>query len=440
MTADIGTAGPETGADTDADPERPRGRDLFADRRFTALFLARTISVLGSGFGPVALAFGVLDLPDANATTLTVVLAAQAVPEVLLLLFGGVVADRFPRSRVMTGAELLSAAAFGALAAMFVTGYAPIPLVAAFAAITGIAIAMFFPALTGVVPEVVPEDRLQTANGVLRMGVNAAKVLGLAFAGGTVALVGPGWALAVNAGCFVASAVLLASLRLPAVTVRGESSMLDELREGWVEFRSRQWLWAIVLQFAFVIGALQAVLGVLGPVIAKADLGGATGWSVVLGGEAVGMFAGVFIAIRIRPRRPLLVATLMVFVPAVPLVLLGVHAPLVAIALGSVLLGAAFDVFGVLWETTMQREIPREALSRVSAYDALGSFMFGPLGLVLAAPLAEAIGPHRAVLACAAVVVVATAGALLSPDVRRLSAPGAAAARPAPEPEAAAAR
>ncbi|WP_436788244.1 MFS transporter [Yinghuangia sp. YIM S10712] len=426
----IPSAGPADASVTDAavghDSTSVRARDLFDDRRFVMLFLARTISVLGAAFGPVALAFGVLDLPGASATTLTIVLTAQTVPQIALMLFGGVVADRMPRFRLMTCAELLSAAAFLALAVMFVTGAAPLPAVAAAAAMSGIALALYYPALTGVVPDVVAEDRLQTANGVLRFGVNTARLLGMALAGGAVALVGAGWALAVNAAGFAVAAVLLAGLgstvsrRPPART-----SMPAELRDGWREFASRQWLWAIVLQFAFVIAAMQAAFGVLGPVVAESDLGGAPAWSAILAGQGLGTIVGVFVAIRVRPRRPLVVATGMVFPVALPMALLGVGAPVYAVASGAFVTGVAFTVFGVLWETTMQREVPREALSRVSAYDGLGSFMFGPLGLIAAAPLAQSVGPRTALLLCSALVAAATAGALCAPGVRRLRAPAA---------------
>lgn len=402
----------------------PRARDLFADRRFALLFAARTISVLAASFGPVALAFGVLELPGADATTLTVVLTAQTVPQILFMLFGGVIADRVSRFRLLMGAELLSAAAFASLAAMFVTGHAPVAVVAAVAGLTGVALALYYPALTGVVPDVVPEDRLQTANGVLRLGVNSARLLGMALAGGAVALVGPGWALALNAGGLLAAVAALLPLRHAATARRADpTSMLGDLREGWREFAARRWLWVIVLQFSFVVAAMQAAFGVLGPVVAKEHLGGAPAWSAILAAQGLGTLVGVFFSIRIRPRRPLFVATSMVFAVVLPITLLGLGAPVYAVAAGAFVTGMAFDVFGVLWETTMQREIPREALSRVSAYDGLGSFMFGPLGLIAAAPLAGAVGPRTALLFAAGLIAAATLAALAVPEVRGLRAP-----------------
>jgi hypothetical protein len=90
---------------------------------------------------------------------------------------------------------------------------------------------------------------------------------------------------------------------------------------------------------------------------------------------------------------------------------------------GAFVLGVCFDVFGVLWQTTMQREVPPESLSRVSSYDALGSLMFGPIGLMLAGPAASLVGTRTALLGCAALVVLSTLAALLSPGVRQLRAP-----------------
>jgi len=174
-------------------------------------------------------------------------------------------------------------------------------------------------------------------------------------------------------------------------------------------------------------------------VVAKQELGGAPAWSAVLAGQAVGMVVGVFIAIRLRPRRPMLLATLVTLPTVAPYVLLGISAPLWIIVVGAFVMGVCFDVFGVLWETTLQREIPAEALSRVGSYDALGSFMFGPIGLFVAGPVAAAIGPKPALLGCAALMVAATMAALAAPGVRRMRArpvavPGPPVAAPPPAP------
>ncbi|MGW0806533.1 MFS transporter [Nonomuraea sp. NPDC002799] len=395
---------------------------LLRDRRFALLFSARTLSMLGSSFAPVALAFGVLGLPGANATTLSIVLAAESVPMIVFMLIGGVIADRLPRQRVMTAGELLMAAGFLGLALMMLTGWTPLPAMCAAAALTGVATAVTFPALTGIIPEVVPVERLQTGNALLGLGANASRVAGAVLGGGTVVLFGGGWALAVSAAMFVVAAVLIAMLRgAPgAAQERVKQSVFADLRDGWHEFRSRQWIWVVVAQFSVLVMAIQAGHGVLGPLMAQERLGGPAAWSAFLAGEAIGTIVGVLLALRLRPRRPILVGVLLCLPAALPYVLLGLDAPLWAIVAGAFVLGVCFDVFGVLWQTTMQREIPAEALSRVSSYDVLGSLMFGPIGLLLAGRAADVFGTEEALLGCAVLVVVSTLAALLSPGVRNL--------------------
>jgi len=395
---------------------------ILRDRRFGLLLCARTASVLGSAFGPVALAFGVLGLPGATATTLSVVVAAESISMVAFMLLGGVIADRLPRFRVMVAADLGAAAAWGGLAAMLITGWAPLWLLITLSAVAGMATALFWPAFTGVVPEVVPAPKLQAANGILRLGMNGARIGGFAVAGAAVALFGAGWAMVLNAALLAASAALIAGLRLPAAE-RGDAAsanMLRDLRDGWNEFRSRQWLWVIVLQYSFVVMVLQAVWGVLGPVIANERLGGPKGWSLVLAAESIGMLVGVVFAIRARPRRPIRLVVLLTFPLASLPLALGLGAPIHVAVVAAFLGGVALDILSVMWDTTMQREIPEESLSRVSAYDALGSLMFGPIGLLLAGPAVGVVGAGNALLVSAAVTALASIAAFCSPGVRML--------------------
>lgn len=358
---------------------------LLRERRFAALFAARTLSMLGLAFAPVALAFGVLRLPGADAGTLSLVVAAAAIPHVLGLLLGGVVADRYPRRFVMFTGECLSLVAWLGIGTMLLLGWAPIPLVCAFAVLTGLAGAVVWPVLSGIIPEVAPPDRLQPANALLAVGANVARIGGLIAAGAVVVLIGPGWALVTAAGVYAAAATFAWRIgSTPRPGGEGGTSVLAELREGWVEFASRQWLWVVVAQFALLILAWQGAHTVLGPVVAEAELGGAGAWSAILTGEAVGMLVGVVIALRIRPRRPILLGVLLTSLTALPYLLLGLGAPLALIVLGGFVMGLGMDTFTVLWQTTMQREVPPHALSRVASYDAFGSMLFGPVGVLLA--------------------------------------------------------
>ncbi|GAA3830473.1 MFS transporter [Streptomyces coacervatus] len=392
---------------------------LWRNRQFVLLLSARVISVLGNGFARVALAFAVLALPGASGGRLSLVLACQALPQLVFILIGGVIADRMSRSTLMALADALGAGAYGGLAAMVLTGHAPLPAMCLLAVLAGTATALFAPAMEGLIPSIVPAKRLQRANGLLRVGINSSLLLGLALSGVTVAAVGAGWALALNAASFVVSAALTARLRVPALPRRKSSGWAD-LREGWREFASRQWLWAVVAQYTVVIAALNANVGVLGPLAAQEHLGGPRAWSVIVAAQSLGTVAGAGIAARVRVNRPILVAVLCTFPAAVPIALLSARAPVWLIAAAMFGAGIASDIFGVLWVTTIQRQIPEEALSRVSSYDYFGSLAFAPLGLLIAGPVAAAVGTGTALAGCAALIVVATAAALCVPQVRSL--------------------
>jgi hypothetical protein len=253
------------------------------------------------------------------------------------------------------------------------------------------------------------------------MGTNSALLLGLALSGVTVAVVGAGWALALNAASFVVSAMLTGRLRVTARPRRTTSGWTD-LLEGWHEFASRQWLWAVVAQYTVVVAALNANVGVLGPLTAEQHLGGARAWSVIVTAQALGTIVGAGVAARVRVDRPLLVAVLCTLPAAVPIALLSAEAPVWLVAAAMFGAGITGDVFGVLWATTIQREVPERVLSRISSYDWFGSLALAPLGLLIAGPVAAAVGTSHALAGCAALVVLATTAALLSPQVRGLRA------------------
>ncbi|WP_329544890.1 MFS transporter [Streptomyces sp. NBC_01356] len=416
----------------------PDRSPLWRKRQFALLIGARIISVLGNGFARVALAFAVLALPGASPGRLSLVLACQALPQLVFILLGGVIADRMSRARLMALADVLGAGAYAGLAGLVLTGHAPLPAMCLLAVAAGTATALFAPAMDGIVPLVVPAGRLQQANAMLRVATNSSLLLGLALSGVTVALVGAGWALALNAASFVVSAALTARLRVAARPPKSSSGWAD-LREGWREFASRQWLWVVVVQYAVVMAALNANVGVLGPLTAEQHLGGARAWSVIVAAGALGTIAGAGLAARVRVDRPILVAVLATFPAAVPIALLSVRAPVWLIATAMFAAGVAGDVFAVLWATTIQREVPEDVLSRVSSYDWFGSLAFAPLGLLVAGPVASAIGVGRALAGCAALVLLATVGALLAPAVRNLRTlrvgDGPADAGPSTEPE-----
>jgi MFS family permease len=402
--------------------------EILRDRRFLLLAGARTTSVFGNGLGRIALAFGVLALPGATAGRLSLVLTAQALPQVAFVLLGGLLGDRFSRIRLMICADLLAGVAYVALATMVLTGRAPLAGLLIAAGLAGIGSALFQPASSGLLPEFVPAGLLQSANAWLRMGQNIALLAGLSASGVVVALAGAGWALALDGLSFTISAGLVSLMRLPVRirTIAGSAgSYWSELRHGWREFVSRQWLWVVVAQFSFLLAAISATTGVLGPLLADRDYGGARSWAVLIALQAFGTVIGAGFARKIRVHRPIAVAVLATAPLALPMLTLGLGAPLWLSGVAMFCCGIAVDIFGVLWSTTMQREIPGEVLSRVSAYDIFGSIALAPLGLLVAGPLGIAIGLRPALVCCGCLALLATGAALLSPSVRTLRSPEA---------------
>lgn len=393
---------------------------LLRQRGFAVLFGARAVSVLGNAFAPIAVAFGILALPGAGPGTLALVVAAQAVPQLILLLFGGVVADRFPRDKVLVVAETTAGLAYGGMAAAMLSGGSELWLLIGCAVLAGAASALLFPALSGVVPDVVAADDLQQANALLALVGNVCRVGGLLLAGAAVVLIGPAVALAIDAATYLVAAALLWSLRLPAVIRPSKRRIREDLAVGWREFSGRTWLWVTVTAAAFVNAASRAGFGVLGPLLADLRLGGAFAWSVVLSAYAVGMIAGVLVAGRINPGRPLYVAGWCVLLLPAPFVGLAFELPVLLLALLAFGAGVAFDVFGVLWQTTMQRNVPSDVLSRVSSYEYVGAYALGPLGVALAAPLQATVGIVESFWVLAAVMGAAGLVICATPDVRRL--------------------
>jgi MFS family permease len=340
---------------------------------------------------------------------------------VMFLLLGGALADRFSRYRLMVGSDLVACAAQGSIGGLFISGAAPLGLVAALATVTGAASGIFYPASRGLIPQIVDAPQLQSANALIRLSQNSASLAGAAMSGVIIAGVGAGWGLAVDAASFLVSAGLVLTSRAPrARRAEGVTTIIADLRAGWQEVRSRQWLWIPIAQFAIVNLCLSPSISVLGPVVATEHYGGARAWSVIITAEALGLIAGSLVAMRLRPAFPLRAGTIITFGFVPPLLLLALHAPVWLVAVSMLILGVTIDVYEVLWMTALQEHIPGDTLSRVTSWDALGAFALEPVGLVLVGPISAILGTPRALICAGTLVTIANLGALLTPSVRRL--------------------
>jgi MFS family permease len=387
---------------------------------FRNLFVAQSVSVIGDGITPVALTFAVLELTG-SGTDLGLVLAAQALPLAGLSLVGGVWADRLRRERVMIASDLARAIVQLTAAALLISGSAQIWHLAALAACHGAAEAFFRPSAGGLLPQIVPFRRLQQANALMGMSDNFGWFVGPAIAGLLVAVVGTGGAIAIDGLTFLVSAAFLTRLAVPAVVrSRVPAGFVTELGDGWREVRSRSWLWVMLLRAMLVLCIVIAPFQVLGPIALRDQGYGALAWGLVSAVLSGGMLIGAGIALRYRPKRPMVTVTLTGSLAVfAPLTLALGGGPL---ALGVVqgLRGIGVGVLIAVWNTTVQSQVPQEALGRVTAWDWMASLALWPAGLAIAGPASEVLGVTRASWLSAGIGIVVSLWVLLVRDVWRL--------------------
>ncbi len=416
-------------------PDLAKPRGPFSYQAFRLLFLSRGATFLGNAIAPIALAFAVLDITG-SATDLGLVVASRTIPQVLLVLFGGVIADRFPRTKVIVVSNSLAAISQALAAVLLINGHATIWQLVLIQAFNGSVSAFAFPAGAGLTPQTVPNAVLQQANASLRLVINASLIGGAAIGGLLVASVGPGWAVSIDALSFAIAAACVSRIRLqqhePIARQEAtpshpeqldvapvQTSILAELRAGWREFITRSWLWTVVLAFSLINAAESGSLGVVGPLVADETIGRAA-WGFVLSAEAIGMVLGALTALRVRPRRTLLVGMLGIAAMLPFLVILAVHPTTPLLIVAAVVSGLGVETFGIYWDLSMQQHIPQQILSRVYSYDMLGSLMFIPIGQIAAGPLVAAVGTETTLLVAAGVIATVTAATIAVPSVRRL--------------------
>ncbi|MCX5588137.1 MFS transporter [Streptomyces erythrochromogenes] len=402
-------------------PRPRRSRPEWAGRNYTLLTGAAVVTNLGSHGALIASAFAVLEAGGSGGDV-GLVAAARTLPLVLFLLVGGAVADRLPRHRVMVAANALNCISQAVFALLVLTGDPQLWQMMLLTALCGTGTAFFNPAAEGMLLSTVSGEHANRAFALFRMAMNGAGIGGAALGGAMIAAMGPGWVLAVDAAAFAIAGALRAFLDVSHTPDRAPGGgLLADLREGWVEFRTRPWLWSIVLQFSVVVAVVGAAEAVYGPLVARDQLGGPAPWGLALALFGVGTIAGAVLMVAWKPRRLLLVGTLCVFPLALPSAGLAVPLPVWGLCAVMFVSGAAIEVFGVNWMTTMHQEIPEEKFSRVSAYDWFGSVSMLPLATALAGPVESAFGRTEALWGCAALVVLVTALVLLVPDVRRMT-------------------
>ncbi|MFI1421948.1 MFS transporter [Streptomyces sp. NPDC020731] len=383
-------------------------RRLLAAPRFRRFFASRAVSLLGDGVVPTALALS-LTQRGVSPTWLGGMLAAALVPKVLLLLFGGVAADRFAKLPLMIASSLVCGVTQLLTAAVLI-GDGSLWWALACQALYGVAVALGYPATFGYLPHCVDAGQLGGANALIGAWTGSAALLGPAVAAVLAALGDPALALAIDGASFLLSALLLVGLPRGRPTERTEGGVAA-LRDGWRALRRLPWLLRMTVVDSLILLLVSAPFLVLGPQLVQRM--SPNGWALLMLFFAGGEVLGSLVSGRARLSRPILAGAMGLLAIGLPPLLLAAGAGLAPLCASQVLAGAAIGAYGVLVNTVVQQTVPSEQLSKVGAMASMGSFAFLPLGYVLAPLLAGVVGPLP-LLWGAAVWTAVSVAALLS--------------------------
>ncbi|MDH2426770.1 MFS transporter [Sphaerisporangium sp. TRM90804] len=406
-----GRVGPEP------EPGRPAAGPAVWTRDFRLFFAARSVSTLGTAMVPVAMSLGVLQA-GYGASGVGFTLAASLAPMALLVLFGGVLADRFGPRRMMVGADTVRVLSQTLTAVLFLTGTPALWQLLVISAVNGTAAAMFQPGLASLVPRIASD--VQRAVATQRTSESLMLLLGPSIAGLLVAFADVGLVFLVDAAGFGVSALCLSLLRLaPVARGAGGGSIWTNLHEGWREFSSRPWMWGVIVVWAVMGIAVFGPVLPLGVELVSASHR-ATGYGFVTSAFGAGTIAGGILAMRVKPSRPLAAGAAVMFLFALQPLSITLDLPLAPMMAAHLFAGTGYAFWGVMWMTSVQTQVPPEVLNRVHAYEVAGSVMAVPVGQALAGPVALVFGA-REVLAVSSVVAVVCCTAMLAiPAIRGL--------------------
>ena len=397
---------------------------MLRHRDFKLLFWGQAASSFGSNAVAVAMAI-YITRTTGSASDLGLILAAQTIPLVVLVLLGGVWADRLPRHRVMIASDLIRAAVHAVLAVLILTGSAQIWEIALIEVVFGAAWAFFQPAYTGLLPQTVPEDELQAARALTEGVWNLSLVLGPALGTALVLTIGAGEAFALDAASFLVSAVTLLPIQPRArggeAQATPRESVLHGLAAGFREVSSRPWVWVTISAFSIVLMCSYATWEALGPVVVRDAYGHVGIFGVFVALYGVGSVAGSAIGSVWRSHRPLRDGLLLGAIWPGMSIVVALALPRGFVGVWMLLAGIQSGLFMVIWETSLARHIPPSALSRVSSYDWMGSLALMPIGFALAGPLASIFGARTVLGVGGAIGVVAVLLTLVPHSTRHLS-------------------
>ena len=402
-------------------PSRARVLQAFKSRNFRLLWTGQAISLLGDAAFVVALGWRTFDLTG-SARSLGLVLTFQGVGVLTTVLVGGALADRYDRRTLMLVSDAARFVVIAALAVLDAGGHLTIHSLAAIALVEGLATGFFTPALGGLIPLVVEDARLGSANALIGIARQSSFLIGPSVASLLYGLAGATVVFGFNACTYLVSFAFVFATRPRQQERASDDGTLRAIREGFRYIAGVPWLWITIALFAFVLMLQWASIQVLTPKLVREhfDLGvGAYGliFSLIGGGMIIGTF--LFGQLGLHRRRGLI--SYLIWIANSALVILFALSPWYPLAASAAFLRGICIGFGVtIWETMLMELVPRHMLSRVVSLDWFGSLGLTPFGLLLMGGISDLAAPGTIIALAAAISICIVALGLTSKQIRTI--------------------
>jgi MFS family permease len=402
-------------------PARARVLRAFQSRDFRLLWTGQAISLLGDSAFLVALGWRTFTFTG-SARSLGFILTLQGVGLLTTLLVGGALADRYDRRTLMLVSDAARFGIIGALAIVDATGHLSVGALAGIAFAEGLATGFFQPALGGLLPLVVDQPRLGSANALLGMARQASYLIGPSFAALLYGLAGSTVVFGFNSASYVASFAFVWATR-PRLAERAPPE--GTFREIWAGIRyvgGIPWLWLTITLFAFVLMFQWAPIQVLTPKLVHEHFNlGVGAYGLIFSTLGAGMIVGATTFGQLNPRRRRGLVSYLIWMVNSLLVIAFALSPWYSLAVVASFFRGICIGFGVaVWETMLMELVPQHMLSRVVSLDWFGALGLTPFGLLAAGAVSGLAAPGTIIALGACISLLLVAAGLSSSKIRAI--------------------
>jgi MFS family permease len=406
---------------TAAAPSRARVLRAFRSRDFRLLWTGQAISLLGDAAFVVALGWRTFTLTG-SARSLGIVLTLQGVGLLSTVLVGGALADRYDRRTLMLVSDVARFAVIGVLAAVDATGHLGIGSLAAIAFVEGLATGFFTPALGGLIPLVVEERGLGSANALIGMARQGSFLVGPSVASLLYGFAGSTVVFGFNAASYLVSFAFVYATRPRAAERGAAEGTLREIGAGFRYVAGIPWLWLTISLFAFVLMFQWAPIQVLTPKLVREHFHlGVGAYGLVFSRIGAGMIVGSVLVGQLNPRRRRGLISYLIWILNSLLVIVFALSPWYSLAVVAAFLRGICIGFGItIWETMLMQLVPQHMLSRVVSLDWFGSLGLTPFGLLFVGAVSGLAAPGTIIALGACISICIIASGLFSRQIRTI--------------------